>query len=215
MSTALKASEAVPYFSPYVLEKLHEAALGRQDVTEADSPDLRTAFTAYRKQLLGLIDHLQDAWASVAGRSGLDRTDLLAQCQTRMDDLHDAGQVLAAQFGSASMSSRLITADLLSLRNIQQSLEAVFSACGAAGTQFARSKAADLRPPLLLGGAFLVWGQFMSDMTGALAGVNVAASITRDRAEAKRLTLHQGGRNPMLPPGIPTGRLALVAPDSP
>lgn len=215
MSSALKAHEAAPYFSPYVLEKLHEAVIERHDVTESDDPDLRSAFTAYRTQVLSLIDHLQDAWASVVDHSGGDREDFLMQCQTRMDDLQRAGQMLAAQFGSASMSSRSIAADLLSLRNIHQSLAAVFSVCGAAGTDFVRPKAADLRPPLLLGGPFLAWGQFMSDMTGALAGVNVAASITRERAEAKKLALHQGGRNPMFPPGIPAGRLTLVAPDSP
>ncbi len=214
MSSALQAEEAAPYFSPYALEKLHESVTGRQDLSDEDDPELKTAFSAYRERVLEFVDRLQDTWATASALSGFDVEAFRDQCQSRMDHIQQVGADLSSRFGSASLSSRAISADLLSLRNIQQSLTAMFSLVGAVPVrELLRPKAVDLRPPLLLGGPFLVWGNFLGDMTGALAGVDVSKNITRERAEGKKLTLHQGGRNPMFPPGVSSARLALVSND--
>lgn len=212
MSSALQAEEAPPYFSPYALEKLHESVIERQDLSDADDPDIKSAFTAYRQQVLEFVDRLQDTWAAASALSGFDVEEFRDQCQSRMEHIQQVGADLSSKFGPSSLSSRAISADLLSLRNIQQSLTAMFSLVGSVPAhELLRPKAVDPRPPLLLGGPFLAWGSFLGDMTGALAGVDVAKNITRERAEGKKLTLHQGGRNPMFPRGISSARLALVS----
>lgn len=214
MSFALQAEDAAPYFSPYALEKLHESVTGRQNLSEEDDPELKTAFSAYREQVLEFVDRLRDTWATASAVSGFDVDAFRDQCQSRMEHIQQVGADLSSKFGRSSLSSLAISSDLLSLRNIQQSLTAMFALVGSVPQHdLLRPKEVDPRPPLLLGGPFLAWGSFLGDMTGALAGVDVAKNITRERAEGKKLTLHQGGRNPMFPPGVSSARLALVSND--